>query len=282
MAGYEQHHVVQARDLIDQAAKDQDGRIKDDEVRWALGDLMVSIWPRRDNTKEEASAIQAELARFAIEVGYKASMLKDFFYVAEQWPQEERSSGASFAQHSKLRGRADRGWALLGIDKNPEDMAEAVRGLTKAQIRKVEKVLKSISDLEGESADMLAALVAQLKPGARSKARSIIAALRQREKQARQDAEALRKAKSPLALVYEYQSHLLGAGARAQAMVEFIGALRSQEERDYVRRVLEGTIFVNQKALEDALDAIDEPLKEDDALEVSSEELKRRAELRAS
>jgi hypothetical protein len=265
--------VAAARALIDGASKDENGRIKDDDVRWRLADLMLELWPRVDGTKDEASAIQDSLTRFANDVGYKQSMLKDFYYVALQWPPEQRVPGKSFAQHSKLRGRADKAWALLGLKPIPGDDLAPLQGLNKAQIRKVEKVLEAIDALDGESSAVLEAVVSRLKPKPRTKGRAIIAALRAREREVRVEAEKMRRAKSRLAIVFEYQSHLLGAGARAQGLVELIEELSTQEERNYVRSVIEGTVFVNQRALEEVLDALDGPVSEvTGAIDVNSEE----------
>lgn len=270
--------VAEARLLIAGATKDDEGRIKDDAVRWALGDLMVEMWPRTERTSAEASEIQAELVKFARDVEYKHSMLKDFYYVAEQWPPQSRINGESFARHSKLRGRADKEWALLGIDRRAQEELEPLQGLSQSQIRKVEKVLEAINRLDGESSQVLDAVVHRLKPRVRSKAKGIIAALRSRERQARVEAEAKRKAKSPLAIIFEYQSHLLGAAARAQALVEFVQSLQTQTERDYVRTVIEGTVYVNQKSLEDVLDALEEEegTEDEDVINAKSEEAKRR------
>jgi len=278
-SGKYQSAVMQARAMIAAAAKDEGGRIKDDDVRWSLADLMLALWPRVARTKEEASEIQRKLARFANDVGYKLSMLKDFYYVAEQWPPDQRVPGKSFAQHSKLRGRGDKAWALLGLAPPGEDR-EVLEGLTKSQIRKVEKVLEAIDGLDDSSSAALDAVVSRLRPKARSKGRAIISALRMREKEARQKAEAMRKVRSHAAIVFDYQSHLLGASARAQGLAELIEELKTQEEKDYVRSVIEGTVFVNQSALEAVLDALDEPPRPyAEAIEASGERQRARRAL---
>lgn len=277
--GRYQAAVVEARVLIESAAKDDRGRIKDDDVRWRLADLMIELWPRAEGTKEEATVIQRSLSKFAHDVSYNPSMVKDFYYVGEQWPPGQRVSGKSFAQHSKLRGREDKAWALLGLNPSPAEDLASLEGLNKGQIRKVEKVLEAIDALDAESSAVLDAVVGRLKPKP-TKARAIVAALRSKEKAVRQQAENLRKAKSPLAIIFDYQSHLLGAGARAQGLVELIQGLRSQAERDYVRTVIEGTVYVNQTALEDVLDALDEPASEHaDSIEAQSEEARIRKAL---
>ena len=259
--------VGEARRLIASAGKDDKGRIKDDEVRWLLGDLMVQLWPRRDKSRDEAAAIQAQLREFARDVGYNLSMLKDFFYVAEGWPPERRVKGKSFAQHSKLRNRDDKAWALLGLDPSPADDLEPLKGLNKSQIRKVEKALSAIEALGDESAEVLNAVVARLSPKAKRKARSIIAALRLKEKEARAKAEALKNAKSPTSIIFDYQSQLLGSAARAQGLADLIDQLETQEEKDYVRQVVEGTVYVAQTAFEEILDALERSPSDRDFIE---------------
>jgi hypothetical protein len=267
--------VAEAKVLLTTARFDQHGRVKDDVTRWALGDLMVEMWPRRDGTKEEATQIQKELHQFATEIGVNHGMLKDWYYVAEQWPTEDRVAEKSFAQHSKLRGRADRGWALLGIAQGDQEDLEPLKNLNQTQIRKVEKVLQAIEQLDGASSAVLDAVVTRLKPIQRGKARTIIAALRQREKQARKEAAEARNRKSPIAIVFTYQADLLAAAARAQALVELVEGLRTQPERDYVRTVIEGAVYVNQRALEDALDALDQPAPADsDVIDADSKDAK--------
>ena len=274
--------VERGRKLVDAADKDEKNRITDDATKWALGDLMVSLWPRVRETKEEASAIQEELLTFAKEIGYNPAMIKDWFYVAEQWPSDTRVRDRSFAQHSKLRSRTDKGWALLGIHPGSDEDLEPVKHLNQGQLRKLEKVLQAIEALDGESSAVLDAIVGKLRPKVQPKAKKIIGALRAKEKQARIDAENWRKRKSALSVVYEHQAFLLNSAARTQALVDFASECRAQAERDYLRKVIEGTVYVNQRALEDLLDILNEPVDETrDALDVESAPLRPRQQLAA-
>ncbi len=255
-----QEAVEQGRKLVQTAERDEQNRIKDDSTRWALGDLMVSMWPRVERTKEEASLIQEKLYRFAIAIDYKPAMIKDWYYVAQQWPPGTRVADKSFAQHSKLRSRSDKGWALLGIHQGADSDAESLKHLNQAQIRKVEKVLQSIEALDDETSAVLDAVVGRLTPKSQRPAKKIIQALRAKEKQARIEAEKWRKRKSPLVAVYEHQAFLLSAAARTQALVEFSEEYTTQAERDYIRKVIEGTVYVNQLALDELLDILNEPV----------------------
>lgn len=272
--------VVKAKKILAEADRDDKNRVKDDGTKWALGDLMVELWPRKDGTKEEASAIQEQLLSFAQEINYSPAMVKDWYYVSEQWPPAERVLGKSHAQHSKLRSRVDKGWALLGIHPGSDDGLEPLKGLNQGQIRKVEKVLQAIDALDGESSAVLDAVVKRLTPKMQKPANKIITALRSREKQAKLEAEAWRKRRSALAVVYEHQAFLLNAAARTQALVDFAAELQAQGDRDYLRKVIEGTVFVNQKALEDLLDVLYAPVNEKpDALDVDSEIVRQRQQL---
>lgn len=107
--------------------------------RWAFGDLALRAVPPAGRSRDETSAAQRDLARFAADIGVTLSFLKDCYYTSRAWPPGRRFPDISHAKHSRYRARQNRVDLLLN-----EEMAD---GLPSARIRdKVERAEELLAD----------------------------------------------------------------------------------------------------------------------------------------